>query len=86
MLPPIGVGAAVRVGVMVAVGGMGVNVDVGTAVSVGTTVAMGAHEIRIIVTSRIVTMFLIFIHSLLCKLDIHWFGLTVGVCHVENLV
>jgi hypothetical protein len=50
---------------MVGVDGMGVFV--GIVVSVGTTIAAGAHEAKIKAISKTVTMFLIFIDSLLCK-------------------
>jgi hypothetical protein len=53
--------------VKVSVGGIDVIVDLGTVVSVGTTLAAGAQEASIKATSKTVTMFLIFIDTLLCK-------------------
>jgi hypothetical protein len=57
----------IGVGVEICVGGISVKVDIGAAVSVGTTLAAGAQETKIKATSKTVTMFLIFIDTLLCK-------------------
>ncbi len=58
---------SVGVGVTVGIGGTGVIAKVGIAESVGTTLAAGAHETKTKKPSKTVTMFLIFIRTLLCK-------------------
>jgi hypothetical protein len=56
-----------EVGVIVGVGTIGVIVEVGVDVSVGTTITAGTHETKIMETSKLVTIFLIFIVHLILQ-------------------